>query len=156
MTTVYLGLGSNIDPETNLKAAAVLLRARWPTIRFSPVYRTGAIGYEAQDDFLNAVARLETDERPPEIFDVMRSIEKALKKATPFKDGPRTIDLDLLLYGTLEIRDSGFEIPHPRMHQRRFVLEPLMQLIDAEEEPRWAPQLEAVRNQQVTKTDLVL
>lgn len=141
--SVFLGLGSNINPEANLRSAADLLRSHWPGVRFSHVYRSKAREVENQDDFLNAVAVIETDESPQTIADHLHAIEKQLKKSPPFKFGPRTIDLDLLLYGDLILpsrekwphestnqRVNELTIPHPRMHERRFVLEPLCELID--------------------------
>ncbi|MBI3618463.1 2-amino-4-hydroxy-6-hydroxymethyldihydropteridine diphosphokinase [Candidatus Peregrinibacteria bacterium] len=127
---IAIALGSNIDAETNLKKAADLLRVQWSSIRFSSVYRTKPIGFENQADFLNAVAVFESEMPPNEIHEVLQSIEAKLKKQTPFPNGPRTIDLDLLLYGDEVIETPMLLVPHPRMHERRFVLEPLMELID--------------------------
>ncbi len=88
------------------------------------------MGYTDQADFLNAVALIETDESAQTIKDTLTDIERQLGKATPFENGPRTIDLDLLLYGDETIQTETLTIPHPRMHERRFVLEPLCELID--------------------------
>ena len=119
MSTIFLGLGSNIDPEANLKAAAKELRDIWPDIRFSHVYRSKAAEVTDQPDFLNAVAVIETDETPEKIASRLHTIEKILKKNPPFRFGPRTIDLDLLLYGDDTITTAKLTVPHPRMHQRR-------------------------------------
>ena len=132
MSTIFLGLGSNIDPEANLKAAAKELRDIWPDIRFSHVYRSKAAEVTDQPDFLNAVAVIETDETPEKISSRLHTIEKILKKNPPFRFGPRTIDLDLLLYGDDTITTAKLTVPHPRMHQRRFVLEPLLELTGPE------------------------
>jgi 2-amino-4-hydroxy-6-hydroxymethyldihydropteridine diphosphokinase len=160
MTQVFLGLGSNIDPETNLRDAAAMLREQFPSLRFSPVYRSKAIGYEDQADFLNAVAVMETKKTPEEIQEVLRGTEKHLKKATPFANGPRTIDLDLLLYGDEIIDRPGLTVPHPRMHGRRFVLQPLFDLGIAGDHPKaqetWSSLLKTVENQEIAPTDLRL
>ena len=81
-----------------------------------------------QADFLNAVARFDTSDTPEVIQRKLQSIEKTLKKSPPFRFGPRTIDLDILLYGEHVIQASMLIIPHPKLHQRRFVLEPLIEL----------------------------
>lgn len=130
MATVFLGLGSNIDPEQNLQKAAALLRERWPDAEFSSVYRSAPVGFERQDDFLNAAARIETDEDPAAVRAALTEMENQLGKATPFANGPRTIDLDILLVDDRVIKLPGLEVPHPRLHERRFVLEPLCELLD--------------------------
>lgn len=160
-TLVFLALGSNIDPETHLRAAALLLRARWPGIRFSGVYKTAPMGYEQQDDFLNAAAAFEAEKSPQEIHDALRSMELSLKKSTPFPSGPRTIDLDLLLYGDRVSDQPPLALPHPRMHERRFVLAPLCELIDpAAKHPRlgvsWQELLHATAKQACKKTSILL
>lgn len=135
-------MGSNIDPEANLKAAAGFLRDLWPTIKFSSVYRSPATERPDQPDFLNAAACFESDESPEEIHTKLQTIEATLKKNPPYRFGPRTIDLDLLLYGSKilpsiqewlpnkqpETRNQKLVLPHPRLHERRFVLEPLTEL----------------------------
>lgn len=141
LITAYIGLGSNIEPETNLAACAEMLRADYPGIIFSSVYKTAARDEEHQADFLNAVAKMETDETPDEIQATLKAIEDFLGKNPPYPKGPRTIDLDVLLYDDLvspqeDTNDklwalsAKLAIPHPRMCERRFVLEPLLELID--------------------------
>ncbi|MBI1812695.1 2-amino-4-hydroxy-6-hydroxymethyldihydropteridine diphosphokinase [Candidatus Peregrinibacteria bacterium] len=130
MASIFISLGSNIDAEKNLKTAANLLRSRWPPIRFSSVYQTKALGYEDQPDFLNAAATFESEMPPNEIHALLLSIERTLGKKKPLKDGPRTIDLDFLLCGDEVIETPTLIVPHPRMHERRFVLEPLCEVID--------------------------
>ena len=175
MPTVFLGLGSNIDPEQNLREAARMLRLREGTICFSSVYRTKAQGYGDQPDFLNAAARLETDDPPEVVKAELEAIERALGKAIPFRFGPRTIDLDLLLYGNMilpsaeEWRDVCVRwrdapvgllyVPHPRMHERRFVLEPLLELNNPEEHHpvlgrSWHELLGKCASQECAKTTL--
>jgi 2-amino-4-hydroxy-6-hydroxymethyldihydropteridine diphosphokinase len=130
--TMYIGLGSNIDPEENLRKATDELRHAFPGISYSAVYRTAPQNYEEQEDFLNAVARIETDDPPEVILQTLRGTETHLGKSEPFRFGPRTIDLDLLLCGNESMKTEEFELPHPRMHERRFVLEPLCELIDGD------------------------
>jgi 2-amino-4-hydroxy-6-hydroxymethyldihydropteridine diphosphokinase len=126
---VAIALGSNLDPQRNIREAARLLRRRWEHIRFSRVYATSPVGHADQADFLNAVAVFHTTETPEEIMDSLREIEAALGKNIQFRWGPRTIDLDLLLYGEQIIERDDIVVPHPRMHERRFVLVPLLDLV---------------------------
>lgn len=130
MTSVFLGIGSNVDAEKNMKAAAELLRKEWPDIRFANVYASAPMHEIDQDSFLNTVALFETDAEATRIQSVLQSIERTLKKDPPFKFGPRTIDLDILLYGNEHIETQTLTVPHPRLQERRFVLEPLIELID--------------------------
>ena len=147
MPTITLALGSNIDPEDNLKAAATMLRTEYPGIRFSSVYRSAPLHHTNQDDFLNAVGMFEAENEPEFVYDFLRHVELLLGKCTPFRFGPRTIDLDLLLHGTevlpseedwmrspsqLVTRNPQLVLPHPRMHERRFVLEPLIELLPSD------------------------
>jgi 2-amino-4-hydroxy-6-hydroxymethyldihydropteridine diphosphokinase len=153
MTRIVIGLGSNIQPQANLITAADLLREEWPDMRFSGVYRSKAVGYAKQDDFLNAVAVAETDRDALSVHGKLKQIEEALGKEIAFANGPRTIDLDLLLYGDERIDEPGLTVPHPRMLERRFVLEPLVELIDGKE---WKEALGNVKDQECEKTDLEL
>jgi 2-amino-4-hydroxy-6-hydroxymethyldihydropteridine diphosphokinase len=161
MPRVAIGLGSNIDAEKNLREAARILRETWPEIRFSSVYRTAPREREDQPEFLNAVAVVETDESPEEIFQTLQEIEHALGKAPPFRYGPRTIDLDLLLYGN-RVQDAlALTLPHPRMHERRFVLEPLTELINRTDlhpvlKRSWQELLMQTEKQECTQTDFTL
>src|SRR3989344_8223505 len=95
----FIGIGGNIEAPINMKKAAILLREQFASARFSSVYRTKAIEEEDQDDFLNAVCAIETEEDPQVVLDRLKEIESALKKNPPYRFGPRTIDLDLLVYG---------------------------------------------------------
>ena len=128
MLSVYIGLGSNIDPEDNLRKAAQMLRDDFPEIRFSHVYRTAPQDKTDQPEFLNAVAFLKTDEEAEDLAAMLEEIEVELDKDPPYPGGPRTIDLDILLYGSEHIGTEDLTIPHPRMHKRRFVLEPLIDI----------------------------
>lgn len=121
-------MGSNIDPESNLRSCAKLMRTQWPGVRFSSVWQSTAMEVAEQADFLNAVAVFDTTDSPEVIHGKLQGIERTLKKSPPFRFGPRTIDLDILLYGKQIIQTSDLTVPHPKLHQRRFVLEPLIEL----------------------------
>ena len=134
----YIGLGSNISAEVNLPAAAALL-AHAPGIvlqRVSPVYRTHPWGYADQDAFLNAVAAVETTLPPLGVLDALQAVELRLDRQRAVQNGPRTADLDLLLYGAALIESERLIVPHPRMHQRGFVLVPLCDLAPRLMHPR--------------------
>ena len=128
-----------------------MLRADYPGIMFSSVYQTAARDIEDQEDFLNAVAKLETDETPEEVRLTLNAIEQTLKKNPPYNKGPRTIDLDVLLYDDLEQDNSELTIPHPRMKARRFVLEPLCEL-----DSTWNEALQKTLDQACKKAEFSL
>jgi 2-amino-4-hydroxy-6-hydroxymethyldihydropteridine diphosphokinase len=128
----YIGLGSNLgEREAFLRRALELLRAD-PEIdvtAVSSVRETDPVGLVDQPRFLNAVAKVETDLPPGELLDRMLAAERQLgRRRDGPRFGPRTIDLDLLLYGDEEIAEPGLIVPHPRLAERRFVLEPLHEL----------------------------
>lgn len=108
-----------------------MLKRIWgDSIAFSHLYRTAAMEVSEQDDFLNATAKIETDMSPQEVLMRLRAIEKLLEKSPPFRFGPRTIDLDILFYDELILESDTLTIPHPRMHLRRFVLDPLLDIAE--------------------------
>ncbi len=109
-----------------------MLRAVWPGIRFSSVYRTAPQLLLEQPAFLNAVAEIHVDKSPREVLAELRRIEVDMGKQTAVRYGPRTIDLDVLLHDDLVLEEEGLTVPHPRLHERRFVLEPLCELLDDE------------------------
>jgi 2-amino-4-hydroxy-6-hydroxymethyldihydropteridine diphosphokinase len=128
--TVYLSLGSNIgDRAANLRAAVEQMRAAGIRItRVSPLYETEPVDVAAQRWFLNLVVEAETDLFPLQLLARTQKIERALGRVRTIPKGPRTIDIDILLYGNAVIRGETLEIPHPRMADRRFVLAPLADL----------------------------
>jgi 2-amino-4-hydroxy-6-hydroxymethyldihydropteridine diphosphokinase len=136
-----------------MKTCAEILREQFPDIIFSGVYQTAARDVEDQDDFLNCVTQCDTQKRPEEVHSILLHIEKTLQKNIPYLKGPRTIDLDILLYDDLEINTKDLEVPHPRMQDRRFVLEPLCELSD---DRMWKHALEKTLDQSCQKTDLIL
>ena len=126
MTVAYVGLGANLgDREATIRAAVAQLPG---VVAVSPLRETDPVGVTDQPQFLNGVAALETELAPRELLDVLLAIERRLGRERRERWGPRTIDLDLLLYGDEVIDEDGLKIPHPRLHERRFVLEPLADL----------------------------
>jgi 2-amino-4-hydroxy-6-hydroxymethyldihydropteridine diphosphokinase len=128
----YIGLGANLgDRETTLRRALELL-AREPGVEVaavSSVRETDPVGHTDQPRFLNAAAAVDTDLPPRELLDRLLAVERALGRTRDGpRFGPRTIDLDLLLYGGERMDEPGLEVPHPRLHERRFALEPLADL----------------------------
>jgi 2-amino-4-hydroxy-6-hydroxymethyldihydropteridine diphosphokinase len=130
MKTVYLGLGSNVgDREKNLAdALEQLADPNFRITRVSSIYETEPIGFTAQRFFLNLVAEAETDLFPMQLLSRTLKIERSLGRVRTVKNGPRTIDIDILLYGKTVIRRAALEVPHPRIAERRFVLAPLAEL----------------------------
>src|ERR1700682_466348 len=130
MKTVYLGLGSNVgDRERNLAAAlAQLAGPALRILRVSSTYETEPVDYTGQRWFLNLVVEAETDLFPMQLLARIVKIERALGRVRTVPKGPRTLDIDILLYGRAVIRSARLEIPHPRMGERRFVLAPLAEL----------------------------
>lgn len=131
MKIAYLGLGTNLgDKEKNLKEAIRILKEHEGIniIRESSFYITEPVGYENQPDFLNAVVQIETNLSPFELLEACRFVENELKRERIIRWGPRIIDVDILLYEDLVIASDELSIPHPRMHERKFVLEPLAEI----------------------------
>jgi 2-amino-4-hydroxy-6-hydroxymethyldihydropteridine diphosphokinase len=129
----YIGLGANLgDREESIRSAAELLGAS----RLSTIRETEPWGYEDQPLFLNAVAELETDLPARELLDGLLEVERELGRTRGGpRFGPRTIDLELLVYGDLLVDEPGLTVPHPRLHERLFVLEPLAELDPALDVP---------------------
>ena len=130
MKTIYLGLGSNVgDREEHLRAALDRLASvDLRVLRASQVYETEPLGIAAQRWFLNQVVEAETSLFPKQLLGRVGRIERALGRVRTVPNGPRTIDIDILLYGSAVVRAPELEIPHPRMAERRFVLQPLADL----------------------------
>jgi 2-amino-4-hydroxy-6-hydroxymethyldihydropteridine diphosphokinase len=130
LKTVYLGLGSNVgDREANLRDALKRLEsAGIRVVRRSSLYETEPQELREQPWFLNAVVEVETDLFPLQVLACIRNIERAMGRRRVTPKGPRNIDIDILFYGRSVIDTADLEVPHPRIAQRRFVLEPLSEI----------------------------
>lgn len=135
MNKSYLSLGSNMGNRLEMLKQAVRLLKEHPSIvvlKISSLYETDPVGFTEQDPFLNMVIYLQTDLSAPELLDACQSIENELNRKRKIRWGPRTIDLDILLYNHDEMKTDRLIIPHPRMHERAFVLVPLLELDPAQ------------------------
>jgi 2-amino-4-hydroxy-6-hydroxymethyldihydropteridine diphosphokinase len=132
VTPAYVGLGANLgDREGSIRAAIDRLDAHpdVTVVAVSQLRETDPVGIVDQPRFVNAAAALDTELRPRELLDVLLAVERELGRTrTGPRYGPRTIDLDLLLYGDEIVDEPGLTVPHPRLHERRFALEPLADL----------------------------
>lgn len=131
MKTSFIAIGTNIEPrETHFKQALSLLNhhKQITIIKRSSIYETAPVGFLEQSHFLNGVIQIDTSLSPHELLDVCQRIEHQLGRERIIKNGPRTIDLDILLYDDEEVNDRRLTIPHPRMQQRAFVLIPLEEI----------------------------
>jgi len=129
--TAYIGLGANLgEPAEQVRAGLHALERLRDTrlAAVSSLYRTAPIGYLDQPDFINAVARLETTLDARALLDALLDIEREHGRVREFANAPRTLDLDLLLYGDETVTETGLTIPHPRMHERAFVMVPLSEI----------------------------
>ncbi len=128
MPRVIVGLGSNQgNPKENLDKAVAALAQLGTVEQTAPYILSKPEGYDAQPDFVNTVAILQTDISPAELLLKLKELEKQLGRVPTFPNGPRVIDLDILFYDDQEIFDTDviLFVPHPRLHQREFVLKPL-------------------------------
>ena len=120
-----IALGSNIgNPKENLDLALALLKEATDVKKVSSYYITKPVGYEEQPDFINAVCIIETELPAMELLNMLHGIEKAMGRERTIKWGPRTLDLDIIQYGSLLSKSEELTLPHPRAHERKFVLEP--------------------------------
>lgn len=131
MNKSYLSLGSNMGDRLGMLREAVRLLKEHTEIdimKISSLYETDPVGFTDQDAFLNMVVYLQTDLSALELLEVCQDIERKLDRKRDKRWGPRTIDLDILLYNKEELETEKLIIPHPRMHERAFVLVPLLEL----------------------------
>jgi len=131
MTTAFIGIGSNLgDRETHLRGALELLSAEEgiEIVAVSVLRETEPVGPVEQGPFLNGAVHVDTELRPQELLERLLDIEERLGRVRRERFGPRTIDLDLLVYGDEVLDEPGLTLPHPRLHERRFALEPLAEL----------------------------
>lgn len=129
--TAFIGLGSNLeDPRSQLQRAFAEI-AGLPGTRLtarSSLYRSAPLGYPDQPEFVNAVAEIATMLTPQALLQALLQIERAHGRERTFRNAPRTLDLDVLLYDDLQLHEHGLTIPHPQMHLRAFVLQPLLEI----------------------------
>ena len=131
MTAAFVGLGANLgDPEGQVRQAFLELDAIAHTrvVKASSLYRSDPLGHAGQPRFVNAVARLETGLPAERLLAELQAIEARHGRTRSFPNAPRTLDLDLLLYGNATIETQALTVPHPRMHERAFVLLPLLEI----------------------------
>ena len=131
MTVAFVGIGSNLDDPRAQVMQAFDELDRLPhtrVVKKSSLYRSAPVGYANQPDFINAVAQLETGLPAERLLAEMQGVEASHGRQRSFPNAPRTLDLDLLLYGDLRLSGASLTIPHPRMHERAFVLKPLLEI----------------------------
>ena len=153
MTVAYVGIGSNLDdPRTHVLKALDELDELPHTrlVKKSSLYKSEPVGYPAQPDFVNAVAQLETGLPAERLLAELHGLEARHGRKRSFDNAPRTLDLDVLLYGELSLDTPGLRIPHPRMHERAFVLRPLLE-IAPELQARYRDALDSCKNQQTER-----
>ena len=127
----FVGLGANIgEPAVQVRRAIDALGKlpRTRLVRASSLYRSAPVGYKDQPDFVNAVAEIETELGPEALLEELLEIEARFGRTRTFPNAPRILDLDLLLYGEQIVAEPGLAVPHPRMHERAFVLAPLAEI----------------------------
>lgn len=129
--TAFIALGSNLDePQRRIAAGFAELEGLPQTrlLRRSSLYRSAPVGYADQPDFINAVASIETGLGAQELLLALLAVERRHGRVREFPNAPRTLDLDIVLYGDLVVHEHGLTIPHPRMHERAFVMVPLAEI----------------------------
>ena len=144
MRQAYIALGSNLQQPQQQVLLALTELGHLPKTRVvkrSSLYRSRPVGYDDQPDFINAVAEVDTDLTPRELLYALQALENTHGRKRPFPNAPRVLDLDLLLYSKMIMTTDDLTLPHPRMHERGFVLLPLAEI---------APQLSLPRHGSVT------
>ncbi|SHI14962.1 2-amino-4-hydroxy-6-hydroxymethyldihydropteridine diphosphokinase [Pollutimonas bauzanensis] len=130
MALAYIGLGANLGDAAATLRQAVAELSQTPGIaqlELSPLYRSAPVD-SSGPDYINAVAALQTPMTARDLLHALQRVEQRHGRLRPYRNAPRTLDLDLLLYGTQEIQEPDLIVPHPRMHERAFVLRPLADL----------------------------
>lgn len=129
MHKVYLGLGSNIgDSKNNIETALTLLERKVNILKRSSYYETEPVGFKDQPWFINMVLEAETKLDPKELLEFTQGIEKEMKRIKTIINGPRNIDVDILIYDDIKVETENLIIPHPRMQERNFVMVPLLEI----------------------------
>lgn len=127
----FIGLGSNLGESREQLRLALADLGKLPGTRLlaqSSLYRSAPVGYLDQPDFVNAVAKIATTLTPQALLAALLKIEHQHGRQRTFQNAPRTLDMDVLLYGEQRIREHGLTVPHPQMHLRAFVLQPLLEI----------------------------
>jgi 2-amino-4-hydroxy-6-hydroxymethyldihydropteridine diphosphokinase len=133
---VYLSLGSNVgDRAANLRTAINRVSSLGDVMAVSSFYETEPVEFAAQPWFLNCAVELDTEKMPKQLLAGILDIEREMGRRRVQKKGPRTLDIDILLFGNSIIQTKGLTIPHPAMHERRFVLEPLAEIAPEAQHP---------------------
>ena len=128
MANAYISIGSNIGPKENIKKCLDMLKSEFEVIAISPMYETKPYGYEKQANFVNLAVGIKTELKPHELLKKLQEIENKLGRKRAFRFNPRTIDLDILLYGSEVINDKDLTIPHKGLFERDFMLIPLLDI----------------------------
>lgn len=131
MNLAYISIGSNIEDRlTHLREAVSALHSNSAieVLVISSIYETAPVGYTDQADFLNLVLQVETDLESDDLLEACQSVENELGRVRDIRWGPRTVDLDILLFNKDSVKTDNLQIPHPRMHERGFVLIPLLEI----------------------------
>jgi len=131
MTRAFVGVGANLGDAAAQVRAAIGALAALPGTRLvaaSSLYRTAPLGYADQPDFVNAAVLLETALAPRALLEALQAVEARAGRARSFKDAPRVLDLDLLLYGGEALQEPDLVVPHPRLHSRAFALAPVVEI----------------------------
>ena len=149
---IYIGLGANLGNPRDIFSQAISMMSEFCCIdAVSKLYASKPYGFDAQPDFFNAVARASTEIDPHELLAKLREIELKLGKKIIRKNGPRIIDLDILIYNELTIESSNLTIPHPGILTRDFVILPLLELNPEFDHPSWDNSLQ-ITSQNLDKT----
>lgn len=128
---VFIALGSNLEnPLSQVRRGIMLLAGLEGSrlVKHSSLYRTAPMGHIDQPDFINAVVMMETNLTPHDLLDALLEIEHTCGRVRTFPNAPRILDLDILLFEDLQCNDANLVLPHPRMHERAFVLQPLLEI----------------------------
>lgn len=149
-TVAWVGLGANLGDAVSALCQAVEQLHTWPGIRVqrvSSLYRSAPVD-AAGPDYLNAVAELNTSLAPQALLEVLQALELEAGRERPYRNAPRTLDLDILWFGDLQITTNTLTVPHPRWHERAFVLLPLAELVP---ERITTAQLHGVQGQRIER-----
>ncbi|HEX6154712.1 MAG TPA: 2-amino-4-hydroxy-6-hydroxymethyldihydropteridine diphosphokinase [Burkholderiales bacterium] len=153
MTVAYVGIGSNLDEPRRQVLEALGELDQLPhtrVVKKSSLYRSAPMGHAGQPDFVNAVAQLETGLPAERLLAELQQVERRHGRERSFPNAPRTLDLDILLFGNATMQSGVLTIPHPRMHQRAFVLKPLLEI---DPQLPFHRQLESCKDQKVERLD---